>query len=72
MKYLGRTVIVFLSIVTVLYGSKEVWGLPGYKSWAAQAGTWEPDPSTYRYDPKTASESERGSYAGTGLYSQDD
>ena len=71
MKYLGRTVIVFLSIVTVLYGSKEVWGLPGYTSWAKQSGTWEPDPSTYKTS-RAERESERGSYAGTGLYAPDE
>ena len=73
----GRQIILFLAIVTVLYGTSEVFPLGSYsdtlRTWAAweKSGLttmWEPAKETYRY-----AGTEAGTYtAKTGLYAAAD
>ena len=53
MKYWGRSLLVFLTIITVLYGTKEVWPLTAYNR-AVHEGpahtTFSHEPAGYRGD----------------------
>ena len=47
MKYPGRSLVVFLTIMTLLYGTKEVWDLRTYNAYTSRTHN-EPDPSSYK------------------------
>jgi hypothetical protein len=55
MKYWGRSLIVYLTIITLLYGTKEVWSKGAYDRSIGGGGgpshttfDYEPDPSSYK------------------------
>ena len=51
MKYWGRSLIVYLVIITLLYGTKEVWSKRDYERTIAGA----PSHTTFGYEPDAAS-----------------
>jgi len=51
MKYWGRSLIVYLAIVTLLYGTKEVWAISNYN----RKVTGAPGHSTFGFEPDPAS-----------------
>ena len=74
----GRQIVLFLAIVTVLYGTSEVFPLGSYSDTLRTFAAWEESGLATMYEPAKHTYAgrggtEAGSYtAKTGLYAQDE